>query len=37
LSFPNGVHDDTLDPMMDAIEIMDIQKVNPLVAAMRED
>ena len=34
LQFPNGTHDDTLDPMMDAIEILCIQDVNPLVAAM---
>ena len=34
LQFPNGTYDDTLDPMMDAIEILCIQDVNPLVAAM---
>lgn len=35
LAFPNGTHDDTLDPLMDAIDITMVQNVNPLVAAMQ--
>lgn len=35
--FPNAVHDDMLDPMMDAIEIGCVGSVNSLLAAMQAD
>lgn len=37
LSFPNGKNDDTLDPLMDAIDVTMINNVNPLIAAMQDN
>lgn len=34
--FPNGKHDDTLDPLMDAINIGVVKEYNPLLAAMQD-